>query len=273
MKKDRKFLWIALPAILIVLALAFVWGDQTSGPVRPEERPMMTGTAERSNLPDALVRETAAPPPSIQPQTTPGPVQTAAPRPEGGQPAEGEASGQEDSRPTMKISPETGMDEYQTAPVPEGKPAPVEPQEAEVTEEKATCTLVIRCDVLVDQLDKLPEEKRGLVPADGLILPPEEVEFQEGESVFSLLERVTKEKKIHLEFTKTTVYNSAYIEGIGNLYELDAGPLSGWLYQVNGWFPGYGSSRYQIQKGDQIEWRYSCDLGRDIGGYVEGGQR
>lgn len=43
------------------------------------------------------------------------------------------------------------------------------------------------------------------------------------------------------------------------------GPLSGWMYKVNGEFPGYGSSKYKLSNGDVIEWVYTCDLGRDVG--------
>jgi uncharacterized membrane-anchored protein len=57
-----------------------------------------------------------------------------------------------------------------------------------------------------------------------------------------------------------------YIQGINNIYEFDAGALSGWMYRVNGWFPNYGASRYVVQQGDVIEWVYTCDLGRDVGG-------
>ena len=65
--------------------------------------------------------------------------------------------------------------------------------------------------------------------------------------------------------------NSAYIRAINNLYEFDAGELSGWMYKVNDWFPNYGSSRYQLKPGDVVEWVYSCDLGRDVGGdYASG---
>ena len=43
-----------------------------------------------------------------------------------------------------------------------------------------------------------------------------------------------------MEFENTPMYNSAYIEGIHNLYELDCGERSGWMYKVNDWFPNYG---------------------------------
>ncbi len=63
------------------------------------------------------------------------------------------------------------------------------------------------------------------------------------------------------------MYNSAYIEGIHNLYEFDCGELSGWMYKVNDWFPNYGCSRYQLKDGDVICWEYTCNLGIDVGGY------
>ena len=60
------------------------------------------------------------------------------------------------------------------------------------------------------------------------------------------------------------MYNSNYIQGINNLYEFDCGDLSGWQYIVNGWSPNYGCSRYIVKEGDAIEWRYTCDMGRDL---------
>ena len=77
---------------------------------------------------------------------------------------------------------------------------------------------------------------------------------------------------IHMEFEDTPMYNSAYIEGINNLYEFDCGELSGWMYKVNGWFPNYGCSRYQLKEGDVIEWVYTCDLGVDVGGFYSTGE-
>ena len=43
------------------------------------------------------------------------------------------------------------------------------------------------------------------------------------------------------------------------------------MYAVNGWFPNYGCSQYQLQDGDTVEWVYTCELGKDIGGgWTEG---
>ena len=94
------------------------------------------------------------------------------------------------------------------------------------------------------------------------------MEFTEGESVFDVLKRVCRENKIHMEFSETPVYQSAYIEGIGNFYEFDCGEGSGWMYRVNGEFPNYGCSRYTLADGDTVEWVYTCDFGADVGGRV-----
>lgn len=145
-------------------------------------------------------------------------------------------------------------------------PAPVEPEQTEITDEELTCTLSVRCDTILTNLDSLKDEKLSFVPKDGVIFAEEEVVFYEGESVFNVLLREMKRSKIHFEFVNTPVYNSAYIEGIGNLYEFDCGELSGWMYKVNGWFPNYGCSRYLLSAGDKIELVYTCDLGADVGG-------
>jgi hypothetical protein len=93
--------------------------------------------------------------------------------------------------------------------------------------------------------------------------------FYEGETVFDVLQREMINEKIHFEFSNNPVYNAAYVEGIGNLYEFDCGSLSGWTYSVNGWFPNYGCSRYLVSEGDRIEWLYTCDLGEDVGGTMQ----
>ena len=166
-----------------------------------------------------------------------------------------------------------GKDKYLTDPVPEGKPKPVEPEDQEVDTEKTyTCTFLIECSTILNNLDLLDPEKLEMVPSGGVILAKATVTFHEGESVFDVLQRVCQEKGIHLESSWTPIYNSAYIEGIHNLYEFDCGSLSGWMYRVNGWYPNYGCSRYQLKDGDVVEWRFTCDLGNDIGGgYAVGG--
>ncbi|MDR2109277.1 MAG: DUF4430 domain-containing protein [Coriobacteriales bacterium] len=100
----------------------------------------------------------------------------------------------------------------------------------------------------------------------GYFLAPRSVSFTAGESVFDLLQRECRSAGIPMEFNSNPLYSSAYIEGINNLYEFDGGPTSGWMYNVNGWYPNYGCSSYVLQDGDVVQWRYTCDLGADIGG-------
>lgn len=159
-----------------------------------------------------------------------------------------------------------GKDKYLTDPIPEGKPKPVEPEDQKVDQEKTyTCTFSIECSTILNHLDMLDPEKLEMVPSGGVILAKTTVTFYEGESVFDVLQRLCREKGIHMESSWTPIYNSAYIEGIHNLYEFDCGELSGWMYRVNGWYPNYGCSRYQLKDGDVVEWRYTCDLGNDVG--------
>ena len=206
-----------------------------------------------------------------QPESTPSPENNAS---DDTNKNNGETKGQDDYLSDVKDSDNRlysdgqnkGKDKYETDPVPEGKPLPVEPEDQEVDKKKTyTCTFSIECSTILNNLTDLDPDKRELVPVGGVILAPTKVTFYEGESVFDVLQRVCKEKGIHLESSWTPIYNSAYIEGIYNLYEFDCGELSGWMYRVNGWYPNYGCSRYQLADGEVVEWRYTCDLGNDVG--------
>lgn len=129
------------------------------------------------------------------------------------------------------------------------------------------CVMSIECSSVF----KADVSERGMeefLPPDGVIFAAASVEFSEGETVFDLLKRVCAENRIHMEASWTPVYNSAYIEGINNLYEFDFGSGSGWTYSVNGVLYNRGSSGYVLKNGDIVEWRYTCDLGRDIGGEI-----
>ena len=134
---------------------------------------------------------------------------------------------------------------------------------------KLTCTLEIRCDTLLGKLDQLPKEKAVLVPENGTLLETVEVEFTGGESVFDVFRKVLREEKIHFEYVDASAYDSVYIEGIGNIYEFDCGPQSGWMFSVNGVYPGLGCSAYTLADGDVIVFNYTCDLGADLGADYE----
>ena len=240
--------------------------DSTTAPTKPEEE---TTPATKPTEPE---EETvpATKPTEPEEETIPATKPTE---------PEGTANPTKPQEPTQPITEPTkpaengGKDKYHTDPVPEGKPQPVEPEDQDVDKDTAyTCTFSIECSTILNNLSMLEPEKLEMVPFDGVILAEITVVFYEGESVFDVLQRVCIENHIHMEASWTPMYNSAYIEGIHNLYEFDCGALSGWMYKVNGWYPNYGCSRYQLQDGDTVEWRFTCDLGNDIGGgYAVGG--
>ena len=134
---------------------------------------------------------------------------------------------------------------------------------------KLTCTLEVRCDTLLGKLDQMTPEKAALVPENGILLETVEIEFSGGESVFDVFRKVLREEKIHFEYVDASAYDSVYIEGIGNIYEFDCGPQSGWMFSVNGIYPGLGCSAYTLADRDVIVFNYTCDLGADLGADYE----
>lgn len=153
--------------------------------------------------------------------------------------------------------------------IPSKSPDMVEPSEEMTDFEKESdeniCYISVVCDTIYSNLDFFNKDKLEILPQKGIILPETKAEFYEGESVFSITHRVLKRNKIHFEFTDNPMYSSVYVEGISNIYEFDCGDLSGWMYCVNGIFPNYGCSGYKVNDNDRIEWKYTCNLGEDVG--------
>mgnify|MGYP004482619331 FL=1 len=125
-------------------------------------------------------------------------------------------------------------------------------------------TISITCHTILNNLDKVSDNKKGIIPSNGVILSQKQVEINDGDTVFDVLLRETRKQRIHMDFVESPVYGSAYIKGINNIYEFDVGELSGWMYSVNGVFPNYGCSIYNLNDGDVIQWMYTCDLGKDL---------
>lgn len=165
-------------------------------------------------------------------------------------------------------STEPTKGENSTEPVSPETSGPVAPEDADKV---YTCYFSIECSTILNNLSMLNPAKLEFLPTDGVILAEIEVSFYAGESVFDVLQRVCRENNIHMESSWAPMYNTAYVEGIANLYEFDCGDLSGWMYRVNGWYPNYGCSQYLLAQGDVVEWRYTCDLGQDVGDNWSGG--
>lgn len=142
----------------------------------------------------------------------------------------------------------------------------------DITEDSKTVWLTIRCDTVLDNWEDLDFALKDgkYIPEDGVILSRTRYVLRPGDSVFEILNRAVRHNKIHMEYqgADMNVYNSIYIQGINHLYEFSCGPLSGWVYKVNGESTDVGCSRCFPEDGDEIEWLYTCDLGRDVGAYV-----
>jgi len=145
-------------------------------------------------------------------------------------------------------------------------------EEQAIASDSFFVTISVRVNTLLYNIDLLHRDKHELVPDGGWIFYPTQVEAFDGESVFNVLQREMRRHGIHMASRWTPIFNSAYVEAINNLYEFDAGPLSGWMYSVNSVFPNYGSSRYILSNGDVVEWLFTVDLGRDLGADWEGRQ-
>lgn len=145
----------------------------------------------------------------------------------------------------------------------------------DITPDSETVIISIRCNTILDNWDDLDPalQEENYVPSDGVILPPTEYVLRPGDTVYDILSRAVRYNRIQMEYqgADKNSYGSVYIQGINYLYEFSCGPLSGWMYRVDGVFPEFGCSRYELRDGQVIEWVYTCDLGRDVGClWVEG---
>lgn len=156
-----------------------------------------------------------------------------------------------------QTAPPKNKNPQQTPVVPakeEQKPSPTSKEE----QKSFVCSITIRCDSMFQHLDAVDEAVKEYLPADGILLGQTSVKVEQGDTAYSLLQKACQAKDIALDASQTNMYSSAYVRGIGHIYEKQAGLSSGWLYLVNGKLPGYGASRYRLKEGDQIEWVYSC---------------
>jgi hypothetical protein len=105
---------------------------------------------------------------------------------------------------------------------------------------------------------------------EGIILADTVVNIDEGYTVIDVLKRTAGLNNIQLECSG--IKAMAYVKGIGNTYEFDYGPKSGWIYRVNGKISNIGAGKYKVKDGDSIEWLYTVDFGREFDTESEGAQ-
>lgn len=138
----------------------------------------------------------------------------------------------------------------------------------EEPKKKATGTLSIDVLTLRNHPEMLRESSSFVIPSSGYILKPITVEFEEGETVWDVTKRVSEEYNISLRYQSPgeNKYNSVYVQGIDGVGEFDGGEKSGWMININGYYPNVGVDKQKLKDGDAIQWRYTLDYGNDVGG-------
>lgn len=141
-----------------------------------------------------------------------------------------------------------------------------QPQTQPATEiEKVTCKIMIECKNLKDNLAALTDENLlKYVPENGVILEEIEIKLPKDSTAYDALNLACKAFNIQMESQFTAIYNTYYVQGIGYLYEKNAGDMSGWIYKVNSKMANVGASSYKIKEGDIISWHYTINGGRDV---------
>lgn len=128
-----------------------------------------------------------------------------------------------------------------------------------------SCKVAISCKTLADNIGALADDKLAkYVPGNGMILEEVTIKVPQDATAYDALNLACKAFDIQLEARYTAIYNTYYVEGIGYLYEKNAGSMSGWVYKVNGKTVGVGASGYKLKDGDVVSWYYTIDGGRDV---------
>lgn len=172
----------------------------------------------------------------------------------------------EESKPPKKDKPK--KDKPKKNQPKEDKPKEGEPEEEEPKEDKnptITHSIVIAEEGSHGQ--KLCQEKKyPSCPEDGraeIPLPPTKMEIENEDTALEALIDITMAKKIHMDY-RGGRGSTAYIQGMGNVYEFDRGQGSGWMFRVNGIFPDRGAGVVALCDGDVVEWLYTTNLGQDL---------
>lgn len=175
-------------------------------------------------------------------------------------PVETETPSENNPETTEPTAPSSLPSEDTTAKQEENTPSQPTIEETKPIQEEdpiAYATVSIDYLTILDNMDKLKKGYENYIE-DGYILKSIQVEIEEGDTVLSLLQRVCQANEI------TIKQQSGYIVGIENIDVGICGNLSGWIYSVNHKYVNVGASQKAVQDGDVIEWRFTCDNGRDL---------
>ncbi len=110
--------------------------------------------------------------------------------------------------------------------------------------------------------DPEPKEKTVSLNIDGYkgtILSKRNIEVKAGESVLDVTLRLLDANGIKYQV------KNGYVVSIDGQAEFDKGSGSGWMYSVDGQYPNKGADYLRAKDYKRIDWKYTYDLGKDIG--------
>lgn len=127
-------------------------------------------------------------------------------------------------------------------------------------------TLEIRCDALSRLLPDIPpeyqpyyngrtaEDVKAATPADGCILGTVTYYFGEGECIADAVASVCADYGVQISNP-----SGGYIEGLGGLWEFDAGVNSGWMVSDDGVPIDTGINSWPLKDGHHIKFFFTVD--------------
>lgn len=132
-------------------------------------------------------------------------------------------------------------------------------QAVEPDEQMINVSIAIDCKTILDNLDDLKSGYRDYVPNNGIILNNVSLKIKKDSTVLDVLKTVNEKYDLNLKTRKSSY--GTYVYGIGNIEEKICGSTSGWMYSVNGVFPGQSASSYRLNDDDKIKWCFTCKPG------------
>ncbi len=211
----------------------------TSPEPTPTTSPEPTPTTSPEPTPTTSPEPTPTTSPEPTPTTSPEPTPTTSPEP----------TPTTSPEPTPTTSPEpTPTTSTEPTPTTSTEPTPTTSTEPTPTTTEPPITIKNATISVTGDSQK------------GTILPAKSVQLLAGDTAYAVLKRELGSKVV-----SRGTGASLYVEEIDGLAEFDRGPLSGWMYSVNGVFPDISAGEYVLQLNDVLAWRYTTDLGKDLG--------
>lgn len=124
------------------------------------------------------------------------------------------------------------------------------------TSSTITCTVTVECKSILSNMDNLKAGHEAYVPSDGYIINGCTVTVDNGSSAYDAVKTACSKQGVYLN-TSNSSYG-IYVSGFNNIDEKDCGSQSGWLYSVNGTYPGKSCSKYILSNGDNVVFTYTC---------------